>query len=251
MIALLVACSVLSLASGPEDLYDEPMKLDIGAPPPCTADAECFVDTPLCDVSTGMCVACLGPEHCEEGWDCGPTGTCRDACEVDVDCDGIEGQTLCNPETGFCAQCLSSDDCPAEQYCIEDGWCRNDHCIPGETLCFGNTILLCLEDGGSTMEVEVCPEVCEVNDTNDMGAQCEAASDSGGGSGVADGTGSAGGSATGGSATGGGAEGSGGSPIDDDPGGKGCACQAAPSTGVAWAWAWLLVLGAGLGRRRW
>lgn len=257
MITILVACSLLSLAdpADPADLYVEPLAFDVGLPPPCRADTDCFVDSPLCNLETGECVQCLGPEHCEDGWDCAPTGTCRDACAVDADCEGLSGETLCNPETGFCVQCLGNDGCAPEEYCSEEGWCRLDYCVPGESFCSDDDVWLCLEDGGSSMQVEVCAEACEATDGT---AQCVAGGGStggsGGGSAGGDGTGAGGGDGTG-SAGGDGAssttavdaEGSGGTAVDDTDG-SGCACRATAPVTAGWAW-WLVLVG-GLVRRR-
>ncbi|MCX4243471.1 MYXO-CTERM sorting domain-containing protein [Paraliomyxa miuraensis] len=253
MLSFPLACALLLLVDGP-DLYEEPLRFDIGSPPPCMTDADCFVDTPLCNVETGECVACLGPDDCPEGWGCTPTGTCRDACEVDGDCEGANDQTLCHPDTGFCVQCVDAEHCLEEQYCGVNGFCLNDHCTPGETICVADTIMQCLEDGGSTMEVEVCPELCE---ESGGGAQCGSAGSTGGSGGAGSGNDDSAGSTTGaGSGTAGGAEagGSGGTSLDDDADDKGCACRAAPSGGQGWSWAGSLALvvlgGTGLARRR-
>lgn len=257
MITILVASTLLSLAPHAADLYDEPSLLDIGLPPPCTDDTTCFVDTPLCNVETGECVQCLGPEHCPDGWTCGPTGFCRDACEVEADCEGIEGQILCHPDTGLCVQCVDATDCAPEEYCTEDGSCRLDLCEAGQTACVAGTIIECTTDGGPGMVLDMCPEGCEVVDGT---AQCVMTSgSSGGGSGGtgSDETGAGGsvgatmGTATGGAATGVDASGSAATAIDgDDDGGKGCACRAEPRRGSASAWSWWLVLAIGLVRRR-
>lgn len=261
MIAILAACSLLSLAepADPADLYVEPLAFDIGLPPPCMADTDCFVDSPLCNLETGECVQCLGPEHCDEGWDCAPTGSCRDACAVDADCEGLSGETLCDPETGFCAQCLGHDGCAPEEYCSEQGWCRLDTCVPGETYCSEAILLSCSEDGGTSTVVEVCPEACEATDGT---AQCVAGGASTGGTGAGGGdgtgTGAGGGDGTGASAGGGGGdgtgaatgvdgEGSGGTAVDDDADGSGCACRATAPADGGWAW-WLVLVG--LVRRR-
>jgi MYXO-CTERM domain-containing protein len=259
MITTLVASTLLLLAPA-SDFYDEPIALDIGLPPPCTEDAGCAnPDTPLCNVETGECVECLGPEHCPEGWGCGPTGFCRDACEVDGDCEGISGQTLCNPETGFCVQCVDASNCVPEEYCDEEGFCRFDLCdVDQTTACSSGMIVECTADGGPGSVLDICAEGCEVVDGM---AQCVMTGGSSGGS--ADGT--AGGSAGMGSdeAEGGGAgttmgasagtEASGASgatavdATDDD---EGCACRADAPAGSAGVWSWWLVVGLGLARRR-
>jgi MYXO-CTERM domain-containing protein len=253
MITALVASTLLSLAPDPSHLYDPPSALDIGLPPPCTDDTMCFSpDAPLCDVETGECVECLGPEHCAEGWACGPTGFCRDACEIDADCEGIGGQTLCDPETGFCVQCLDATDCVPEEYCSEEGFCRIDLCEPGKIVCRFGELVECTADGGPGAVLESCPDGCEVVEGT---AQCVMPGGSSGGSAGTSGGepgegGNVGATMGMGSATGADASGSAATAIDDDDDGKGCACRAEPATGSAWAWAWWLALGTGLARRR-
>lgn len=254
MINVLLPCTLLLLAPGSSELYDEPSAFDVGLPPACTDDTQCFVDSPLCNVETGECVACLGPEHCPEGWTCGPTGACRDACEVATDCEGIDGQTLCHPETGLCVQCVAAIDCAPEEYCTDDGFCRFDLCEAGQTVCVAGTIIECTKDGGPGTVLDICPESCEQVDGV---AQCVMTGGSSGSSGSSAGTGSdesgAAGNSTGstmGATAGAEASGSVGTASDADDGGKGCACRTEPRTGSAWAWCWWLALGTGLVRRR-
>lgn len=258
MITVLVASTVLLLAPEP-DFYDAPILLDIGVPSPCTQDSECIIstDAPLCNVETGECVECLGDEHCPEGWACGPTGFCRDACETEADCEGTSGETLCHPETGFCVQCVDASDCAPEEYCEQDGgFCRLDVCERGQTTaCVAGTIVECTADGGPGEALDICAEGCEVVDGM---AQCVTTAGSTGGPAGTSGDeagadGSAGGSAgtTEGSTMGspGGTNapgGSGGAPTNDE----GCACRAGSSTGSAGAWSWWLVVGLALARRR-
>ena len=257
MITILVASTLLSLAPPPSDFYDEPALLDIALPPPCTDDTGCFAKRPVCDVETGECVECLAPEHCPDGWTCTPIGSCRDACEVPADCEGLNGETLCHPDTGLCVQCVDASDCAPEEYCAEeDGLCRLDLCEPGQTACFLGTIVECTPDGGPGMVLDMCPEGCELVDGT---AQCVMASGSSGGgsagtgsdeTGVGGSVGATMGTATGGTATGVDASGSAATAIDDDDGGKGCACRAEPRRGSASAWSWWLLLAIGFVRRR-
>lgn len=242
MTSFLVASTVLALTTGPDDFYEPPV-LEIGVIPSCDGDRDCFRDTPLCNTNTGQCVECLGPEHCDEGWTCDPTGYCLDACAVDADCEGIDGRSLCDPETGTCVVCLSSEDCPAEQYCVDHYSCWDDHCVPGETFCFAGALVQCLEDGGSTMHVETCEAGCEVEDGT---AACVTPPSSTG-----EPSGSSDGSPTAGETTvdpvSGGSSGDG-DPAEDALGGRGCACRGTPAP--TFAWGWLLVLGAAAARRR-
>jgi hypothetical protein len=255
MITVLVPCTLLLLAPA-SDVYDAPSSFDIGLPPPCTDDTMCFVDTPLCNVETGECVECLGAEHCPEGWICGDTGFCRDACEVEADCEGIGGQTLCHPKTGLCVQCVDASDCTPEEYCTEDGLCRLDLCDAGQTACLFSTVVECTADGGPGTVLDMCPEGCDVVDGM---AQCvmEGGSSGGGSAGTGGTAGDESGGGTGagtsvgstmGSAAGTDASGSSGTGIDVEDGDKGCACRAEAPAG--WGWSWWLVVGIGLARRR-
>lgn len=252
MTSLLACIAVLSLSNPPDDFVEPPM-LEISGPPPCNTDRDCFGNQPLCDTNTGECVECLGPEHCDEGWTCVPSGHCLDACEVDGDCEGVGGQDLCNPETGTCVECLGTEDCAEWEYCDDYGTCRSDHCTPGETFCFGGSIVQCLRDGGSTMALETCPEICA---DVEGGAECVTPGDSSGdpGSTSAPGDTTAGGGGTtspgDGSGPGSGPGTEGGTPPAEDDGAKGCACR---STGApaGWAASWtVLLLAAGARRRR-
>jgi MYXO-CTERM domain-containing protein len=258
MITVLVPCTLLLLAPAPSDLYDDPSRFDIGLPPPCTDDTMCFVDTPLCNVETGECVECLGSEHCPEGWICGDTGFCRDACEVAADCEGIEGQIVCHPDTGLCVQCVDASDCTPEEYCTEEGFCRLDLCDAGQTACLFATVVECTADGGPGAVLDMCPEGCDVVDgvaqcvmeggssgSSGGGSAGPGSDESGGGTGAGTSVG-----ATMGSAGGTDASGSTGTGIDVEDGDKGCACRAEAPAGSGWAWAWWLVVGAGLVRRR-
>jgi MYXO-CTERM domain-containing protein len=258
MITILVPCTLLLLAPA-SDFYDEPIFLDVGGPSPCVDDSGCInPDTPHCEVETGECVECLSPEHCPEGWTCGSTGFCRDACMVEADCEGINDQTLCHPDSGLCVQCVDASDCVPAEYCTEDdGFCRVDLCEAGQTACLAGTVIECTADGGPGQLLDICPEGCEEVDGM---AQCVMTSGSSGGSAGtgsdesgADGSASSTmGSDTGPDAsdTGPDASGSAGTGIDADDGGKGCACRTEPPTGSAWAWSWWLVLGTGVVRRR-
>lgn len=244
MPSLFAAFALLALAPAPDDFVVLPM-FEIGVAPSCDSDRDCPRNQPLCDTNTFQCVECLGPEHCMEGWICGPTGTCIDACEVDADCDGFDGQTQCDPKTQLCVQCVTADDCPAEQYC-DGGYCLEDHCTPDTTFCFGVTIMLCLEDGGSTMEVETCPDACEDADGT---AVCVATPSSTGEPGSSSDGGLPGGSTdAGGSATGA-TSSPGGKPLGDGTTtDSGCACRSTPAAGAPWSLA--LLLGALVRRRR-
>ena len=159
--------SVLALApEGPDDIYEPPM-LEIAGPPPCSSDRDCpWEEQPFCHPDTEQCSECLVDEHCNEGWSCNANGICFDYCETDEDCEGRNDQSTCDTTTNECVQCLSSDDCPADEYC-SDRYCYADHCEPGELICLGNTLMECLEDGGSTAKFEDCFPKCIRNENGD------------------------------------------------------------------------------------
>ncbi|MEX1363015.1 MAG: hypothetical protein AB1Z98_07810 [Nannocystaceae bacterium] len=266
MISIALTHSLLALStSGPaplDDLYEPPL-METGVSMFCEDDGDCrvFPDQPLCDPELMECVECIDETDCDPGWACTEGGDCVDACTTDEDCDGIGGASTCDPEQGQCVGCLDADDCAPEEFCMEST-CLPDHCTPGQMLCFDNTLLLCLEDGGSTMVVEECAETCE---QTDAGAQCTQPGADGSGGGTGAGTGgvtggtspdpTATGTATDGSEDGSAGGSAGTAPADDGvTDGGGCSCTTAPGRGGAWArggvWAWLLLLGAGLRRRR-
>jgi hypothetical protein len=118
MLSHYLAYALLALAPAPDDFVEPPM-FELGGAPSCDSDRDCPPNQPLCDTNTFQCVACLGPEHCMEGWTCDQYNNCRDACETDADCDPGLDQQQCDPESGLCEVCIESADCPPEQYCTE------------------------------------------------------------------------------------------------------------------------------------
>lgn len=260
MISIALTHSLLALStSGPaplDDLYEPPL-METGVSMFCRDDGDCrvFPDQPLCDPELMECVECIDESNCDPGWACTEGGDCVDACTTDEDCDGIGGASVCDPEQGQCVGCLGADDCAPEEFCMEST-CLPDHCTPGQMLCFDDTLLLCLEDGGSTMVAEECADSCE---QTDAGAQCTQSGTDGSGGGTGAATGAATGGATGGTSlapTAGGSADEGredesaSGPISDGGTGSGCSCTTSPGSAPGGAWAWLLLLGAGLRRRR-
>jgi hypothetical protein len=65
---------------------------DAGSPLPCGDDATCGEGL-RCEVSSGMCVACLG----------------------DTDCSGSRGK--CDVARGICVECNGTTDCPQKEGC--------------------------------------------------------------------------------------------------------------------------------------
>lgn len=103
----------------------------------CGSDAECPDARPVCDLTAGLCVACLGDETCTADQIC-ERNTCVDpACETSTDCQGGE-------------RCAA-------------GRCRSVDpviCSPAQTRCDGDTLWTCSRDG--TQETStVCEAGCQ------------------------------------------------------------------------------------------
>lgn len=203
MTPLLIAPALLALTTGPHDFTEPP---SLGG---CSSDRDC-----------------------EEGWICSPDGICLDSCEVDEDCDGVDGKDQCEPNTKTCVECLTWLNCPSGQCCASRTCQDAVECGP-DIITYCNEanaqILLCL-DQCTVMHFASCPHACEDNDGN---AMCVEPSSS---TGEASESGSSSeGSSTGIKPTGGAVSG-------------GCACRTTPtpSSGLGW----LLLLGIAILRPR-
>lgn len=81
----------------------------------CGWAGDCAVPTPLCDVATHTCVACLSNSDC-------PTHLCNVAlhtcktCYYDRDCPG--NTPYCDVDEGVCAECTPAAPCPTPQVCV-------------------------------------------------------------------------------------------------------------------------------------
>ncbi len=73
---------------------------------PCGGD--CAAPTPVCEESSGECVACVGDDDCTDGV-CADDNTCV-ACLGDGDCD--EG--VCDTDANACVECVDDAQCDGE-----------------------------------------------------------------------------------------------------------------------------------------
>ncbi len=95
---------------------------------PCTAAGECqsAIDSdgtpqPLCDPTSGECVACGSADDCPSHHDCQDhVCTPYTACASSEQCTG--GQ-VCDPDLQRCVACSSDSDCPGNHLC-EQHLCR-------------------------------------------------------------------------------------------------------------------------------
>ena len=95
----------------------------------CSADEECPAEAPVCDRSTGGCVACEsssescgrfdGTPYCVDG---GCVG-CGDAGESDWCTERNSMQPVCESETGQCRGCEANLEC-------DSGACARGECVP-------------------------------------------------------------------------------------------------------------------------
>ncbi|RLB46877.1 MAG: hypothetical protein DRJ42_26700, partial [Deltaproteobacteria bacterium] len=75
---------------------------------------ECTGTTPLCNTTTGMCVACIGDTDCTDvaAAKCGTDGMCT-TCDDSMQCAGLGDTTLCGDSgvtDGRCIQCTEADE---------------------------------------------------------------------------------------------------------------------------------------------
>jgi hypothetical protein len=89
----------------------------------CVDDVDCDGATPMCKVSTGVCVQCLPEQdNCAFGLYCDDGNTCVSGCNDDMGCPS--GQN-CDVSTHLCVDCLTDPDCAIGTVCA------NNSCVPG------------------------------------------------------------------------------------------------------------------------
>ncbi|MCX7957458.1 MAG: SUMF1/EgtB/PvdO family nonheme iron enzyme [Deltaproteobacteria bacterium] len=75
----------------------------------------------LCDLNKppfGECVQCIGPDDCQENYNC-INGQCVFYCTENKDCSG----KICNLATHKCVDCLKDGDCPLKTICDSANKC--------------------------------------------------------------------------------------------------------------------------------
>jgi hypothetical protein len=105
----------------------------------CKDNLDCAgrLDTPLCNVTSGQCVACLTSDRCVKGQYCDTkVGECKAGCRDDSDCTtvkpdaGVDAKSdtgdagdafvnilKCDPDTHMCRGCKVDGDCPLGFLC--------------------------------------------------------------------------------------------------------------------------------------
>jgi hypothetical protein len=94
---------------------------------PCTTNADCPIDFPICDTESGLCIENPSGTDCVDNSDCVPPYECVD----------VGGTMMCvQPNTsGQRCDPIEGADCPSGQVCI-GGFCTDD---PTTTTCTTNS----------------------------------------------------------------------------------------------------------------
>ena len=125
---------------------------DLDASTTCAANTDCTDTpaTPVCNTTTGLCVACLGDDDCTgaDAAKCNTTTNTCEACTSNSHCDSVSGLGVC--DDGDCVQCTAADESACGTYiclptsntcsdeieqnktppcdsCVADSQCQTDH----------------------------------------------------------------------------------------------------------------------------
>ena len=153
---LLLGCGDETDTKG-ERGYDVSIKLPDGAgnnlPPKeaCQGDQDCSGGSPLCDLNSGTCVQCVGPDNCDDTEDC-----------LENEC--VPSGSICVPDKDRCLgkviqQCASDGLSFLEVEVCEFG-CADAQCTvcqPAQTVCNGVVVDKCALDGSGWVIEEDCP----------------------------------------------------------------------------------------------
>ena len=131
----------------PDDLA---IPLDMVA---CTPES-CAAPSPICDPSSGQCVACLADSHCADGQLC-QMKTCVAGCSMGHGCG--DGGGACDVDAGLCKVCKSDGDCQPGSPRCDTGSGRCVACLPTNDNCGSDQF--CLQTNG----VWQCTMGCKVD----------------------------------------------------------------------------------------
>jgi len=163
------------------------------APAPCSADSDCQGNSggPVCDLTTGDCVACTpSNDVCAAGTYCDSTNTCVAGCASNAGCAGNSNGNVCDTASHTCVGCLTSSDCAgntngdvvcdtSSQTCV--GCLTNGDCAgntSGNLVCdtSTSTCVTCVADddcaAGSICSSNACVPGCTVTHACPSGSTC-------------------------------------------------------------------------------
>ena len=121
----------------------------------CTDYGKCKC-TPDCvnkdcggDGCGGGCGSCPPGQECTINGSCLPAGDCQPGM---MECDGNE-LLICGAD----GQWVSLGMCPEGSFC-DDGVCVPWACVPGDTICVGNGVATCADNGAGWLPAQMCPQ---------------------------------------------------------------------------------------------
>ncbi len=132
--------------TGPADTgpADSGPPADTG-PTRCTQETDCAgaPTGPVCDLSTGRCVACTPTtDRCPAGQYCTADNACAAGCRDDAACaSGGSSTGRCDPQTRQCVACVTTAHCDAGTVCVGNvcvmGCTPEARCPGAQTCCDG------------------------------------------------------------------------------------------------------------------
>ncbi|MEZ4406047.1 MAG: hypothetical protein R3A52_06195 [Polyangiales bacterium] len=164
----------LGVDNGPPDNGPPDVGADVTAdlgPPRCVDAASCAgsADGPVCDPTSGRCVACTPTNDvCPAGRYCvAGMNTCAEGCADDADCgdaagDGGASSGRCDVSTHQCVACLRDEHCPAGTLCVGNlcvTGCSSARACPGTQSCCDGA---CVDTLSSTAHCGACGARCSV-----------------------------------------------------------------------------------------
>jgi len=167
---------------------------DGSAPPAsCRTNADCALvaGTPLCEASTGKCIACHTNAQCSAKEECkNSVCTKLPACQNSLDCASAPGgKSICDKTNGVCVQCTVDADCGTGKVCDNrvchvscstDNDCTAQHMLCNKGLGFNGECTQCIVASdcstGEYCESGTCvPETCKPSQQscdNNVVVQC-------------------------------------------------------------------------------
>ena len=140
----------------------------------CASDDECArasADRPVCEASTGRCVACSpARDTCGAGRYCAADNTCAAGCNSDQGCAGAgsdggvgdagPGSGRCDLASHSCVQCVVNEHCPIGTRCVDracvPGCDASRGCPAGRACCGGG----CVDTAADATHCGACGSLC-------------------------------------------------------------------------------------------
>jgi hypothetical protein len=168
-------------AGGKATSHDGGTNAPDGAVPagPCRTNADCqnTDGTPICEVSSGKCIACHTNAQCADTEECvNAVCTKLPTCTNSLGCASASGgKSICDKPNGVCVQCTQDADCGDNKVCTDrvckdsctsDNDCSSQHMLCNKNLGFNNQCTQCIVStdckDGQYCEAGACvPQTCK------------------------------------------------------------------------------------------